>query len=73
MEHWSSTRYQNTEIAVKAFLAFVFFGLLLLKLFEPTSIRLYMSEVLQQEYLRYLAGTFDEVLPDSEQRQPPNL
>jgi hypothetical protein len=58
--------YQSTELAVKAFLAFVFFGLLLLKLFEPTSIRLYMSEVLQQEYVRYLAGTFDEALPDTE-------
>lgn len=58
--------YQSTELAVKAFLAFIFFGLLLLKLFEPASIRLYMSEVLQQEYVRYLAGTFDEVLPDTE-------
>ena len=58
--------YQSTELAVKAFLGFVFFGLLLLKLFEPASIRLYLSEVLQQEYLRYLAGTFDELLPDTE-------
>jgi hypothetical protein len=58
--------YQSTELAVKAFLAFVFFGLLLLKMFEPTSIRLYLSEVLQQEYIRYLAGTFDDMLPDTE-------
>jgi hypothetical protein len=58
--------YQSTELAVKTFLGFVFFGLLLLKLFEPSSIRLYLSEVLQQEYLRYLAGTFDELLPDTE-------
>lgn len=58
--------YQSTELAVKGFLAFVFFGLLLLKLFEPTSIRLYLSEVLQQEYVRYVAGTFDAMLPDTE-------
>lgn len=58
--------YQSTEFAIKAFLAFIFFGLLLLKLFEPTSIRLYLSEVLQQEYIRYLAGSFDDMLPDTE-------
>jgi hypothetical protein len=58
--------YQGTELAVKGFLAFVFSGLLLLKLFEPISIRLYLSEVLQQEYVRYLAGTFDGMLPDTE-------
>jgi len=55
-----------TELAIKAFLSFIFAGLLLLKLFEPSSIRLYMSDVLQQEYLRYLAGTFDDLLPATE-------
>lgn len=53
---------QSTEFAIKAFLAFIFAGLLLLKLFEPSSVRLYLSEVLQQEYSRYLAGSFDSVL-----------
>ncbi len=57
---------RSTELAIKAFLAFIFCGLLLLKLFEPSSIRLYLSEVLQQEYERYLAGTFDPVLPPTE-------
>jgi hypothetical protein len=57
---------RQTELALKAFMWFIFAGLLLLKLFEPRSVRLYMSEVLQQEYLRYKAGTFDEWLPDGE-------
>ena len=59
--------HQQTEFAIKAFLAFIFSGLLLLKLFEPYSVRLYFSEVLQQEYARYLAGSFDDVLPAAEQ------
>ncbi len=58
--------FQRTELAIKAFLAFIFAGLLLLKLFEPSSVRLYMSEALQQEYDRYLAGTFDALLPPTE-------
>jgi hypothetical protein len=57
---------RQTELAIKAFLAFIFGGLLLLKLFEPSSVRLYMSEVLQQEYLRYKAGIFDHALPEGE-------
>jgi len=57
----------RTERAIQAFLAIIFFGLLLLKLYEPSSVRLYMSEVLQQEYLRYRAGVFDEFLPAGEQ------
>lgn len=59
--------HRQTEWAIKAFLGFIFAGLLLLKLFEPYSVRLYFSEVLQQEYTRYLAGAFDDVLPPSEQ------
>jgi hypothetical protein len=55
--------HRQTELAIKAFLAFIFIGLLILKLFEPRSIRYYLSEVLQQEYSRYLVGAFDELLP----------
>ena len=57
---------QQTELAIKAFLAFIFAGLLLLKLFEPHSVRLYMSEILQSEYRRYVAGFFDKFLPGEE-------
>ena len=62
----SRKEHQETELAIKAFLGFIFVGLLLLKLFEPRSTRYYLSEVLQQEYSRYLSGSFDELLPDSE-------
>ena len=58
--------YRSAELAVKAFLGFIFAGLLLLKLFEPSSARLYLSDVLQQEFGRYLAGTFDSMLPTTE-------
>jgi hypothetical protein len=58
--------FQATEFAIKAFLAFVFAGLLLLKMFEPGSVRLYLSEVLQQEFSRYKAGSFDSMLPAAE-------
>jgi hypothetical protein len=58
--------YRGTELAIRAFLAFIFAGLFLLKLFEPESVHLYFSDVLQQEYLRYLAGTFDRFLPETE-------
>ena len=58
--------HRQTELAIQAFLAFIFIGLLILKLFEPRSIRFYLSEVLQQEYARYLAGSFDHVLPVGE-------
>ena len=58
--------YRMTELAIKAFLALIFAGLLLLKLFEPSSVRLYLSDVLQQEFSRYLAGTFDPMLPATE-------
>lgn len=57
---------RQTELAIKAFLAFIFAGLLLLKLFEPYTVRLYFSEVLQQEFTRYRAGSFDDALPDPE-------
>jgi flagellar biosynthesis chaperone FliJ len=62
----SRPEHQQTELAIKAFLAFIFIGLLLLKLFEPRSTRFYLSEVLQQEYDRYLAGSFDKLLPEPE-------
>jgi DNA repair exonuclease SbcCD ATPase subunit len=54
------------ELAVRMFLGFLFGGLLVLKLFEPSSVRLYFSEVLQQEYQRYLLGVFDSRLPTTE-------
>lgn len=62
----SKPENQSVELAVKMYLVFLFGGLLLLKLFEPNSVRLYFSEILQQEFLRYLSGTFDSQLPVTE-------
>jgi hypothetical protein len=61
-----------TERSIKVFLGMIFTGLLLLKLFEPNSVKLYLSEVLQQEYDRYLAGTFDAMLPVTERSTSKN-
>ncbi len=58
--------FQSTELAIQTFLIFIFAGILLLKLFEPSSVRLYLSEILQQEFDRYRVGTFDALLPEGE-------
>lgn len=57
---------RSVEFAVRVFLGLIFGAILLLKLFEPHSVRLYLSEVLQQEYDRYCAGVFDSLLPETE-------
>jgi peptidoglycan hydrolase CwlO-like protein len=62
---------RETEWAIRVFLAIVFLGVLLLKIFEPSSVRLYLSEVLQQEYSRYLAGAFDGMLLNFEKSTAP--
>jgi hypothetical protein len=64
---------RSTELAIRAFLAFIFAGLLLLKLFEPGSVRLYLSDALQQEFNSYVAGTFDPMLPTTEQSTAKNF
>jgi hypothetical protein len=51
--------YTKTEWAVRAFLAFLFLALFILKIFEPRSVRIYLSEALQQEWRRYKARAFD--------------
>jgi hypothetical protein len=57
---------QATELAIRVFLFLIFSAMLLLKMFEPQSVRLYLSETLQQEYSRYRVGVFDGLLPASE-------
>jgi len=64
---------RSTELAIKTFLGIIFGGILLLKLFEPSSVRLYLSDVLQQEYGRYLAGSFDDLLPATERSIVPGF
>jgi hypothetical protein len=58
--------YLLTERAVQAFLAFLFVALVLLKLFEPRSVRVYFSERLQGLYRQYQGGLFDPHLDPAE-------
>lgn len=54
--------YSGAQIALQAFLSFLFLGLVILKLFQPRSIGIYYSEQLQGLYTDYLQGKFDEHL-----------
>lgn len=56
----------RVELAIKVYLGMMFAGILILKLYEPRSARLYFSEILQQQYTQYLAGSFDHLLPETE-------
>src|ERR1051326_1444135 len=55
----STPGFKRTEIAIRSLLAFLFTALLLLKLFQPHALRIYLSEALQDEWKRYQAGAFD--------------
>lgn len=59
--------YTKAELAVRAFLAFLFASMIILKLFSPRSVRIYFNERLQDLYQSYRAGTFDRWLPKEEQ------
>lgn len=58
--------YVLTERAVQAFLGFLFFALILLKLFEPRSVKVYFSERLQGLWRQYQGGLFDAQLDPAE-------
>lgn len=58
--------YQNAELAIRAFLAFLFLALIVLKLFQPASVAVYFSETLQDLHGQYRAGAFDAWLPPEE-------
>lgn len=58
--------YSRAELAVKAFLALLFVGLFILKLFQPRSIQVYFNEQLQSLHARYRLGLFDHFLESSE-------
>jgi hypothetical protein len=55
-----------TERAGQAFLGFLFVALVLLKLFEPRSVKVYFSEWLQDLYRQYQGGLFDPHLDFAE-------
>jgi hypothetical protein len=54
--------YSGAKVALGVFLLFLFFGLLILKLFQPRSVSIYYSEQLQSLYTDYSQGKFDEHL-----------
>ncbi len=54
--------YSGAQRALKAFLSFLFLGLVILKLFQPRSVSIYYSEQLQSLYTDYSQGKFDDYL-----------
>jgi chromosome segregation ATPase len=54
--------YSGAKRALAVFLMFLFFGLVILKLFQPRSVAIYYSEQLQSLYTDYSQGKFDEHL-----------
>lgn len=62
----SNQTYQNAELAIRAFLAFLFLALIVLKLFQPASVSVYFSEILQDLHAQYRAGSYDAWLPPDE-------
>lgn len=59
-------RFGQAELAIRAFLAFLFLGLLILKAFQPRSISVYFSEQLHSLYDEYRKGIYDQYLPAAE-------
>jgi hypothetical protein len=59
-------RFTGAELAVRAFLAFLFIGLLILKIFQPRSVAVYFNEQLHSIHDEYRKGLFDSYLPEAE-------
>lgn len=61
-----SPSFRATQLTIKAFLIFMFLGLLCLKLFQPESVRIYYNARLQAAYTRMQAGVFNHRLDPRE-------
>ena len=61
-----SPAFRSTQRTIKAFLVFMFLGLVCLKLFQPESVRIYYSARLQAAFARLKAGVFDHRLDPAE-------
>lgn len=59
-------QFGQAELAIRAFLAFLFLGLLILKAFQPRSISVYFSEQLHSLFDEYRKGIYDQYLPTAE-------
>ena len=62
-----SASFRATQRTIKAFLLFMFLGLVCLKLFQPESVRIYYSARLQAAHARLEAGVFNHRLDPREQ------
>lgn len=59
-------RFTGAELAIRAFLAFLFLGLLILKVFQPRSVAVYFNEQLHSIHDEYRKGLFDTYLPEGQ-------
>jgi hypothetical protein len=59
-------RFTGAELAIRAFLAFLFLGLLILKIFQPRSVAVYFNEQLHSIHDEYRKGMFDSYLPEAQ-------
>ena len=62
----SNPQFGRAELAVRAFLGFLFLGLLILKAFQPRSVAIYFNEQLHSLFDQYRRGLFDTYLPEAE-------
>jgi hypothetical protein len=58
--------YSATNRGVKAFLIGLFLAIVVLKIFQPSSVRLYLSQHYQDGYTSYKNGAFDRQLSQAE-------
>jgi hypothetical protein len=58
--------FVSTQRTIKAFLIFMFLGLICLKLFQPQSVKIYYSARMQAAYARLKAGVFQQRLDPRE-------
>ncbi|HEU5163238.1 MAG TPA: hypothetical protein VFV54_08860, partial [Thermoanaerobaculia bacterium] len=65
-ELMKNPQFTGAELAVRAFLAFLFLGLLILKLFQPRSVAVYFNEQLHSIHDEYRKGLLDSYLPEAE-------
>ena len=65
-----SPAFRSTQLTIKAFLLFMFLGLVALKLFQPESVRIYFSARLQAAYARLKQGIFDNRVDPREAMTP---
>lgn len=59
-------QFTGAELAIRAFLAFLFLGLLILKIFQPRSVAIYFNEQLHSVHDEWRKGLFDAYLPPAE-------